>query len=569
MTTSGDVRDDVGVMRLSFGVAVSAAVLLAACSTGADGSPTAPVLGGATSAQPAATSGVWTYRDSYSVVPPPDSAPPPATTCTASVNTGWVARENRSKGTSAWKTADWGISPRVTLYPERPSTQCGDPVRVHLGGRGAPSVIVRAYRMGWYGGTGARLVWSSAPIRVPAAPPAPRKDLVVHSPKWAATVTLPVTASWPPGLYLVAADVRGRLSGESALVIRASGAPSASVVMYSNLTWNAYSLYGGASLYKGSSGKSDTRALTVSLQRPLTFLTSSPILTYDVPVAQMLDRAGVAADAVVDTDVDTWPSLLTHRTEVILPGHSEYWTRTMYDALTAARNGGANIADLGANDVYWHARVTYSSSALPASMFVARTLAQDPRAASNPADATVEWRQRPLRRNPAAVLGQSYTAVRAKGALEVRSVPPWLSTIPGLTPGAILQHAAWNETNGIWPQIYPVPDNIQIIALGVLRQSGFSDQPVSTTYYSTQPGGGVFDTGSTYWPCLATGACPDTRINGQARATLWAIMRLVLVDFETPGWGRSHPSMPTPLPAVNSLRTSLPAAAVGTYGHGD
>ncbi|HET7900633.1 MAG TPA: N,N-dimethylformamidase beta subunit family domain-containing protein [Candidatus Nanopelagicales bacterium] len=561
----GHVR--AGAAALVVGLA-TVSTLLSSCGAAGPApiSPTASGRGGTPVERPMVAAGAWSYDSSYDVPVPQDSAALPTGAC--SVPSGWVGRESRLPGTSAWRGIDWGESPRVAVYADRPSTRCGVPVSVHLGGAGARHVVVRAFRVGWYAGSGARLVWSSRDLAVPPASPARAGSGAVGPTHWTTSVALPVDAAWPPGLYLVAADVRGRLSGATALVVRSSAPPSLSAVMYSNLTWSAYSVAGGASLYQGVSRTPATRALTVAVARPMQYRGDSPVATYDVPVAQILDRAGVEADPLVDTDVDIWPSLLVHRTEIVLPGHSEYWTTTMYSALVAARNAGANIADLGANDVYWHARVGYAGDA-PATLFVARQLARDPLAAQDPSMATVEWRARPLLRNPSAVLGQSYTAVRAEGGTVVRPVPSWLSGIPGFTAGAVLPHAAWNEVNGVRPRSYPVPDDLQVLAQGVLVRHGFADQPVSTTYYSSRSGGGVFAAGSTYWPCLVVGSCPDVTTSPAERATLWEVVRRVVVGFRSPGFGALHPSQPSHLPSVAVLRSQLPAGAVGIYGVGD
>ena len=460
------------------------------------------------------------------------------------------------------------VTPEVPLYVERPSTTCGNPVAVHLGGSGAQGVVVRAYRVGWYSGAGARLVWSSSAIKVPRTAPTRRRGTTVPSPNWATTLVLPVDASWLPGLYVIESDVAGRIGGVSALVVRNAADPRPAVVMYSNLTWSAYSPFGGASLYFGATRKTVNRALQVAIQRPITGPGLLRLLAEDVPVAQQIDRLGLPIDPTVDTDVDTQPSLLAHRTEIVLPGHSEYWTRRMYDAFTAGRNDGANIADLGANEIYWQTRLAYGSSGVPTTMFVARSLAEDPLATAHPSDATVEWRNPPLRRDPAAVIGPSYAAVRVHGSLQVRSVPSWLQGIPGLTAGAILRGVIENEADGA-RQGTPHPDNLQIIALGVVRRTGAADKPVSITYYSSRTGGGVFAAGTTYWPCLTSAACPDATGSATTRKTMWAITSRVLQNFSIPHWGASHPSTQTGVPATGGLAASLPSAAVGTYGGGD
>ncbi len=382
---------------------------------------------------------------------------------------------------------------------------------------------------------------------------------------------LPVTASWLPGLYLVESWSRGRPSGACALVVRASSPqPSRAAVMYSNLTWTAYSPAGGASLYKGERADGAAgRALAVAVQRPLVRQGLLRLLTGDVPVAAQLDRLGIAAGPLADTDVDAWPSLLAGRVELVLPGHSEYWTRRMFDAVTAARNAGTNLADLGANEMYWHARLTRTADGTPASMFVARTLGQDPLAQTFPAEATVQWRDAPLLRDPVAVLGNAYTAVNARGGAVVVSVPPWLSTVPGLRRGRVLEGVAWNETDGPTGPATGAPTDVQVIALGVLTHPGKHAMPMASTYYSAPSGAGVFAAGTTYWPCFVMASCPDAQLTPAVRRVVAGISARVLRAFLAPRFGASHPSTGTPLPPAGRLVATLPRGAVGTYGSGN
>lgn len=534
--------------------AVLAAAVLAGCSTAASHVTPSPHVS------------AWTYLTSYGTGFPSDLRPTTEPGCRPEAVS--VGAENRRAGTSQWRSLDRSPVPSYPVYLDSASAVCGERVGVHIGAAGAALVTVRAFRIGWYHGRGARLVWSSPPVPVTTRSTASAPGRVMTSPGWAAQVTLPVGPAWVPGLYVVATEVGHRLSGAAGLVVRdPRGSPAA--VVYSQLTWNAYTTFGGASLYDGPGGRVTTRAYEVSLQRPLVAGGISSLLFEDVPTAQLLDRSGIAVDPYVDTDIDTWPSLLASRVAVVLPGHSEYWTQRMYDALTAARNDGANVADLGGNEVYWHARVIYGPDGRPSSMAVAREASLDPLSGMDPAATTVQWRDPPLSRDPSAVLGQSYTAVRARGGEQVRSVPSWLGNIRGLSVGAVLPRAAWGEVDGVWPSLYDYPPNLQVIALGVVREPGSPDKPASITYYSSDAGGGIFNAGSSYWPCMTLGECPGVAASPSVQGQNWAITRRVLVDFEHASWGRGHPSVATASVPVARLRLTLPAGAVGTAGDGD
>ncbi len=509
----------------------------------------------------------WSYRDSLDVTAPADLRHPVLAACALVRSVpDWVRTENALHGDATWRPADMHAAPRLPLYLDRPSTTCGAPVGVHLAGIATTGVTVRAYRIGWYGGAGARLVWTSAPIDLRQGVAPTRSGDLMASPGWPRTVTLPVDSSWTPGEYVVESRDAGGVAGVASLVVRDAADVARLLVVHSSLTWAAYSQYSGSSLYKGPDGSSDTRALGVALDRPLVDAGLVRLLVDDVPLTQFLEHHGYAAAHIDDTDLDAWPSLALTTTALLLPGHSEYWTRRMYDAAVAARNAGVNIADLGANEVYWHARLERDPSGTPTSMFVGRTVAQDPLAAAQPDEATVLWHQAPLLRDPTALLGQRYSAVKAHGSLVVNSLPTWLGAGTGLRAGDVVTGVVANEADGIRPGSPSTPPNLQAVLVGVLTRAGQRDEPVSTTYYSAPSGSAVFAAGTTYWTCDLTDACPDSVVPA-ATATVVRTMTLnVLRAFSSPRFGRRSPSVRAIPASIVGLRASLPPAAIGTYG---
>ena len=552
-------------MRLTRIVALAllpVVVSLTACSA-----PTAPASPDGDDQGIARDADQWSYAESLTVTAPPDLPHPALPPCAvAPLARGWLGRENALPGDPSWRPADALGVDRIPLYLDQPSTVCGSPVAVHLGGDGARGVVVRAYRIGWYHGDRARLVWSSSPVDVPRDPGPARLGNAMPSPSWTTTVTLPVDASWTPGQYLVETWDRAGLGGVASLVVRDDADRGGIVVMHSNLTWAAYSQFGASSLYKGDDGRADTRALEADLQRPTTGAGASRLVVNDVPVTQFLEEHGIQARHVVDTDVDAWPSIATSATELVLPGHSEYWTRRMYDAVLAARNVGVNLADLGANELYWQARLHRDGSGVPTTLTVDRTLAQDPLAASHPDQATVRWHMGPLNRDGSALIGERYSALRARGSMQVWSMPPWLGGGTGLRPGAILDGVVTNETDGVRPGSPATPPDLQTVLLGVLERHGYPDQLVSTTYYTAQSGAAVFAAGTTYWACDLTDACPDHVAPRSTQQTVRAMTLDVVRGFSSPEFGRQHPSVRAVPNDVAAARAAVAPAAVGQYG---
>src|SRR5512132_2863292 len=95
----------------------------------------------------------------------PSTVPYPATAPTARAHPArsWVIVENRRPGTSGWRIAHPGPADAIEGWADHVSAAAGERVRLYVSTT-APRFQVRAYRMGWYGGRGARLVWRSPPL---------------------------------------------------------------------------------------------------------------------------------------------------------------------------------------------------------------------------------------------------------------------------------------------------------------------------------------------------------------------------------------------------------------------
>src|SRR5205085_3471946 len=106
----------------------------------------------------------------------------------ADLPSGWVVRENRHPGTSAWRipTASYG---GVEGYANRVSAGIGDSISLYVS-TSARAYHVEAYRMGWYQGLGGRLIWRSPEL------PGTRQPAATIT-----TATRTVTASWKPSMH--------------------------------------------------------------------------------------------------------------------------------------------------------------------------------------------------------------------------------------------------------------------------------------------------------------------------------------------------------------------------------
>ncbi len=205
---------------------------------------------------------------------------------------GWVMRENSHAGTPGWASGipleysgDYTVvepKPPLVAIPvpnpnakpvegwfDQSSARCGDLVGLHLTANGKP-VTVKVFRMGYYKGSGARLIQTIVTKPIPAnskfhVAPAPLSTVTTS---WPINWSFKVTAATPPGQYLFRLDDGGSDSSLVPLTITNPQAKSDITLVSSVLTWQSYNQWGGYSLYKGPNRNRLTRANVVSFKRP-------------------------------------------------------------------------------------------------------------------------------------------------------------------------------------------------------------------------------------------------------------------------------------------------------------
>ena len=92
-------------------------------------------------------------------------------------------------------------------------------------------------------------------------------------------------------------------------------------------------------------------------------------------------------------DVDAHPSrcCVKHRA-LIVAGHSEYWSKRMYDGAYAARDHGVSLAFITSNEIYWQVRFEPNAEGRPAADRWSGTRTSGPTRSQDPALRTIQWR---------------------------------------------------------------------------------------------------------------------------------------------------------------------------------
>ncbi|MFD0632904.1 N,N-dimethylformamidase beta subunit family domain-containing protein [Catenulispora yoronensis] len=510
--------------------------------------------------------------------PPPDRDKPSSAACaTRRRPAGWARAENARPGDAGWRESFDTDTSIVAGYLDQVSAACGDTVGLHLSGY-VSTASVTAYRMGWYGGAGGRVVWSTPKVSVTASPVKySGPPTYTAEASWPVATRIPITEDWTPGLYLLVVRARPHDAGDAIpLVVRddsdGNGVPGSGssplLLQASVLTYQAYNNYGRYSLYYGpkdQSGKRTDRSRVASFDRPYNGDGYQAPFLYDIPLAAETEKLGLDVDYTTDVDVDRRPSQVAAHKALLIGGHSEYWTRRMYDAAVYARDNGTNIAFFGANEVYWHARLEPSPAGPDRRMVVYRQAAEDPLAKSDPAQATVLWDSRELQRPEATLVGPAYGELGANGgAFRVLQPDSWIFAGTGVTQDQTLKASLGGEYDTV-KNDFATPKDIDVIAAAPIL---FSGQPTMATmsYYSAASGAGVFAGGMTYWDCQLTASCKNHETDPGTSKLLAAMTDNVLRDFAQGPAGKRHPSTHRPAPAARALIGS--AAAQSDVGIG-
>jgi hypothetical protein len=265
-----------------------------------------------------------------------------------------IVAENALAGTTAWQATLFG---GIELYGTEITATPGDQVQLHVSTEYRYRIVV--YRLGWYGGAGARQV-ACVPScvgdeqgRVQTGADTP--DVQPARANWPVTDVVQTSSDWTSGYYLVEAvitnrSVAGRVGTTYFILRQPPGAqPSQVLVQVPVNTWEAYNAWGGRSLYNFSM----ERAYRVSFERPFDQQAATP-LWWEIQAVRFLEREGYDVSYATDIDTNADPSSLLRHRLVVVAGHDEYWTLAIRDAFESALAAGTNLAFMGSNDAYWN-----------------------------------------------------------------------------------------------------------------------------------------------------------------------------------------------------------------------
>jgi hypothetical protein len=279
----------------------------------------------------------------------------------AGCSTNEIACENEKPGSprSEWDIVGSG-DPSLQGFAAPFSLDQGGTVRFKVSTTAA-AYRIDLYRLGWYGGLGARKVATLSPsAALPQTQPAcvsqPSTGLVDCG-NWADSATWSVPADAVSGVY-VAKLVRPDTGGENHIVFVVRDDDGASDLLFqtSDTTWQAYNRYGGNSLYFGSPAG---RAYKVSYNRPFTtrgYVVPSWLFSSEYPMIRWLERNGYDVSYFTGMDSARYGSELLEHSAFLSVGHDEYWSAGQRANVEAARDAGVDLGFFSGNEVFWKTR---------------------------------------------------------------------------------------------------------------------------------------------------------------------------------------------------------------------
>ncbi|MBT2209020.1 DUF4082 domain-containing protein [Actinomadura sp. NEAU-AAG7] len=296
-------------------------------------------------------------------------AQPPVRAAAGPCETGGnpVACENSKPGSpsSEWEKISGG-GQTIEGFSANFSVNVGQQVQFKVN-TPARSYSIGIYRMGYYGGAGARKVATVNPsAALPQRQPGCLTDDatgLIDCGGWGVSASWQVPADAVSGVYF-AHIVRTDGTDDDnhiVFVVRDDASHSELLFKTSDTTWQAYNRWGGNSLYFGDSTAAPGRAVKVSYNRPFDTRESTPwgrdfVFANEYPMIRFLEANGYDVSYMAGADVDQRGSLLRNHKAFMSVGHDEYWSGAERANVEAARDAGVHLAFLSGNEVFWKTR---------------------------------------------------------------------------------------------------------------------------------------------------------------------------------------------------------------------
>jgi hypothetical protein len=397
----------------------------------------------------------------------------------------------------------------------------------------ATNYRIDIYRLGYYGGDGARLVDSiTKNLTAAQVQPDPLFDpatKLVDAGNWSVSASWNIPGDAVSGVY-IAELTRLDDGGQNMIpfIVRDDNDPSAITFQTSDTTWQAYNWWGGYNLYGGvNGGGREGRADAVSYNRPIITrdggFSAGPqdfIFGEEYPAIRWLEQNGYDVNYISGIDTARDASQLLNSQVFLSVGHDEYWSADQRANVEAARDAGVNLAFMSGNEVYWETRWANSidGSGTPYKTLVSYKETWS-NADTDPGSTTATWRDPQLGAGDPenALTGtmftvDSYRLDTIKIPYDLSNFRFWSNTaVANIQPGQVysltpnLLGYEWDSDvdNGFRPAGLVDLSSTTVDVNSLLLDNGNTTGPGTSTHsltlYRAPSGALVFGAGTVYW----------------------------------------------------------------------
>jgi hypothetical protein len=287
-----------------------------------------------------------------------------------------IVAENRQSGAADWQLtrvradSEGFRSIQIEGYCSKQSVKAGEAIDIMISTNPPCRFELEIFRMGYYGGHGARLMKQLGPFDGKAQLDPPIGEKNIHQCRWEAATRLTIPSDWLSGVYLgrltTLPDVADTPYWQSYVIfIVRDERPADILFQCSDNTWQAYNRWpNNYSIYTHPKGSQGPWA-SVSFDRPygreaqhvevvndpLTF-GSGEFLPFEFPLAFWLEQNGYDVTYCSNSDLLT-PDRGLKCKAFISVGHDEYWDIRQFHSVERMRDSGVSLLFLSGNAACW------------------------------------------------------------------------------------------------------------------------------------------------------------------------------------------------------------------------
>jgi hypothetical protein len=436
-----------------------------------------------------------------------------------------IALENSRSGTPDWLLHNPATRGEIQGYASSSSLTAGDNLLLFVDTL-AKTYRVEIFRVGWYGGEGARRIakFEHLPGLVQRKPCENAGHIIdcAWAPSLVLTPPVAADARWISGVYLARLTNEDEAAKDSYIlfVVRDDEKQPRFLVQVPITTYEAYNRWGGQSLYVGCAQDDPTdcspkdKAGAVSFNRPFgpspnaraafgtgagEFLTNLQpgdedydisSAGFDINMVRWIERQGLDVGYMTSLDLHQRPRLLERARAFVSMGHDEYYSSAMRQNLVDRLSTGLNVGFFSSNEMYWRIRFEPSPTdpGTPDRIIVCYKNGDDP--VHDESLTTGRFRQ--LGQPEAAIIGSQYVFDPVESYIQIAAPRHWLLAGASAHLGQRLDGLLGYEVNAVDGR--SSPSNVQVIA-----RTDNGNWSSDMTYYVGQSGAQVFSTGTMQW----------------------------------------------------------------------